>query len=144
MRILAIEHDLAALPGAPAPSNLRDEAARVWDLMQLGIVRNVWFTIPDHRAVLMLECASESEAHQHLATLPLVRDGQIDFFLIELRNYDGFERLFAPDPQARHDPAVLEPAGPFPARGDAGGQAKLAQRKNSPARAHDVWGGTER
>lgn len=95
MRILAIERELPT----PAPANLRDlyreEAASVWALQKRGIVRDIWFTAPGRHAVVMLECAGAAEARQHLATLPLVRYGQIDFTLHELRSYDGYERLFA-------------------------------------------------
>lgn len=95
MRILALERELPAPPRAHLPDLFRDEAASVWDLQKRGIVRDIWFTTADRRAVVMLECLNAAEARQHLDTLPLVRYGQIDFTLHELRSYDGFERLFA-------------------------------------------------
>lgn len=105
MRVLAIERELPM----PAHQNLRDllreEAAIVWDLQQRGVIRDLWFTAADRRAVVMLECANAAEARQHLATLPLVRSSLIDFTLLELRSYDGFERLFA---------HRLEPVAPRP------------------------------
>lgn len=95
MRILAIERELPL----PMHRNLRDvlhdEAAAVWDLQKRGIIRDIWFTKTDRRAVVMLECASAEDARAHLATLPLVRAELIDFMLLELSAYDGFERLFA-------------------------------------------------
>lgn len=94
MRILALERD-PPVPARPDISELlRDEAARVWTLSKLGIIRDIWFTADDRRAVLMLECHSLLEAREHLATLPLVRAGVIDFALRELRTYDGYDRLF--------------------------------------------------
>jgi len=108
MRILAIERELPI----PAHANLddlrREEAAAVWDLSKRGIVRDIWFSVADRRAVLMLECGSLAGAREHLGTLPLVRHQLIDFNLMELRNYDGFERLFG----SPKDAAPAKPVEP--------------------------------
>lgn len=94
MRILAIERELPI----PAHQNLQDlrhdEAAAVWELMKRGLVRDIWFTPAERRAVLMLECANADEARHHLNLLPLVRGGLSAFTVLELAPYDGFERLF--------------------------------------------------
>lgn len=95
MRILAIERELPNAPAVTMEQILRVEAACVWDLQQRGIIRDIWFTAAGNHAVIMLECASATEARQHLAMLPLVHAGVIDFTVHELRSYDGFERLFA-------------------------------------------------
>ncbi|HEY5551941.1 MAG TPA: muconolactone Delta-isomerase family protein [Opitutaceae bacterium] len=95
MRILAIERDLPAPPAPNIKELLRAEAACVWDLQKRGIIRDIWFTVEGHNAVIMLECRDATEARQHLATLPLVQAGAIDFSIQELRSYDGYERLFA-------------------------------------------------
>ena len=96
MRILAIERELPR----PVHRNLRDllraEATVIWDLQKTGIIRDLWLTTADRRAVIHLECAGLAEARAHLATLPLVRAELIDFMLHELCTYDGLERLFAP------------------------------------------------
>lgn len=105
MRILALERDPPVPPRPDITGLLRDEAARVWTMTKLGLIRDIWFTADDRRAVLMLECSSLVEAREHLATLPLVRTGVIDFTLHELRPYDGYERLFG---------TVAEPAVHLP------------------------------
>ncbi len=100
MKILAVEHETpGAAPSAFAP-HLRDEAARVWALQQSGVLREIYFRADRAEAVLVLECADAAEAERHLATLPLVREKLIAFELIPLKPYPGFERLFAPPPQA--------------------------------------------
>ena len=108
MRILAIERELPL----PVYQNLRDllreEAAIVWDLQKRGVIRDIWFTTANHRAVIMLECFNAAEARQHLATLPLVRSALNDFTLLELGSYDGFERLFA----TGREPAAVHPEEP--------------------------------
>jgi hypothetical protein len=92
MKFLAIERDV---PGTkPEVSVLREEAARVWELVTSGVIRETYFT-PEHQAVLVLECRDEPEAARVLASLPLRKHGLIDFELLELRPYDGFARLFA-------------------------------------------------
>lgn len=95
MRILAIERELPL----PAYRNLRElsreEATAVWNLQKRGVIREIWCTQADHRAVVMLECGDVAEARQYLAALPLVRADLIDFTLIELCTYDGMESLFA-------------------------------------------------
>jgi len=99
MRILAIERELTS-PGAVVPADLlRREAAEVWALQKQGIVRDIWLT-PDRHAVFMLECPQLAEARQHLAALPLVRAGLLEFTVHALTSYDGFERLFSPNPGA--------------------------------------------
>lgn len=95
MQILAIERELPAPPVLNIEDLLRVEAACVWDLQKRGIIRDIWFTAAGNHAVIMLECAGGTEARQYLAMLPLVHAGVIDFTIHELREYDGFERLFA-------------------------------------------------
>ncbi|MDI1248767.1 MAG: hypothetical protein PSV13_07890 [Lacunisphaera sp.] len=100
MRILAIERELTP-PGASIPTDLlRQEAVQVWALQKQGLIRDIWFTTQGRNAVVMLECSGGTEARRHLATLPLVRAGLIDFTVHELQSYDGYERLFSPGPNA--------------------------------------------
>ncbi len=94
MRILALEHDLSHTSRPDLHDILRAEAAGIWDLQKRGIIREIWFTAIRRRAVILLECSGAVEARQHLATLPLVRQGLSEFEIIELTSYDGFERLF--------------------------------------------------
>jgi len=109
MRILAIERELTP-PGATIPADLyRKEAAEVWALQKQGVIRDIWFTIQDRHAVVMLECPNAAEARQQLAALPLVRAGLIDFTVHELATYDGYERLFSPGGPAGPVPKPEEP-----------------------------------
>ena len=96
MRILALERELA--PSAAPAELLRREALEVWALQKQGVIRDIWFTSPGRNAVVMLECLNALEARRHLASLPLVRSGLIDFTLLELCPYDGFERLTVSSP----------------------------------------------
>ncbi len=58
------------------------------------MVRELYFNAEEHTAVLVLECQDMQAARQILAQLPLVQAGLIEFEVIPLTPYDGFERLF--------------------------------------------------
>lgn len=93
MKLIALE---APLRGAQAASTelLLAEARRVWDLNQAGFVREIYFRADRPAAVLVLECTDVEEARGVLSTLPLVQSGKIEFELIPLIPYPGFQRLF--------------------------------------------------
>jgi muconolactone delta-isomerase len=95
MKILALEREKPNVtPGQFSP-HLRAEAARVWELQQSGVLREIYFSQDRREAVLILECVDGAEAQQVLNTLPLVKAGLITFEIIPLVPYTGFARLFA-------------------------------------------------
>lgn len=94
MRILVIERDVPGVESRRMRPLLKAEASAVWALKKGDVLREIWFTA-DHRAVLMLECVDEASAREVLRSLPLYREGLIDFEVAELFPYDGLERLFA-------------------------------------------------
>lgn len=108
MHILAVERDLPLPVHRNLHDLLRDDAAVIWDLQKRSVIRAIWLTRADRRAVVMLECPDAARAREHLATLPLVRAELVDFTLLELCPYDGFERLFA----GAHEPAAPPDSGP--------------------------------
>lgn len=75
--------------------HLGAEAAKVWELYQADVIRELYFRGDVHCAVLILECSDVEEASRVLRTLPLVREGLIAFDIIPLIPYTGFSRLFA-------------------------------------------------
>ena len=96
MKILALEADApGADEGAYTAALLQAESRRAWDLLQAGVIRELYFRADRHAAVLVLECASTQEAHDVLATLPLVAAGLTTFAVIPLAPYPGFARLFS-------------------------------------------------
>jgi len=95
MKILAIEREVPNVKAEQFQPHLKDEAARVWELYQAGVFRELYFRQDQTSAVIMLECADPEEARDLLATLPLVREGLIAFEIIPLIAYPGFSRLFA-------------------------------------------------
>jgi len=96
MKILALEKEVPGVPDDAFEPHLRAEAARAWELHQAGVIRELHFRADRPEAVLVLECAGVDQARTALATLPLVREGLIDFELVPLAPYPGFARLFGP------------------------------------------------
>ncbi len=95
MKILAIEKEIQNTKDSDYQPHLKAEAHRVWELSQDNIIREIYFRQDRSTAVLMLECPNVHEAEKHLQTLPLVKAGLIEFELIPLGPYPGFDRLFA-------------------------------------------------
>ena len=94
MKILALENDVQdSTPEAFTPY-LKSEAAKVWDLYQAGVIRELYFRQDRPQAVLILECENTEVARKFLGSLPLVQEGLIAFDLIPLNPYPGFSRLF--------------------------------------------------
>jgi hypothetical protein len=98
VKIIAIERDTPGMATEQFIPYLKAEAAKVWELYQNGIVRELYFRQDLSNAVLVMECASVNEAWAVLEQLPMVQAGLIDFDLIPLRPYPGFARLFTPIP----------------------------------------------
>ena len=94
MKILAIEKDMVGAQAQDFRPLLKPEAVAVWQLYQNGVIRETYFRADRHAAALVLECASAQAARAALEGLPLVRAGLIDFEIIPLVPYPGFERLF--------------------------------------------------
>ena len=95
MKILAIEREVPGITDQAFRAHLQHEAARVWELYQAGVIREIFFRSDQPSAVLVLECSDAQEAGQILATLPLVMEGLITFEILPLTAYPGFSRLFA-------------------------------------------------
>jgi muconolactone delta-isomerase len=95
MKILALEQEAPGVGAAAFQPYLQAEAARVWELQQSGVLREIYFRGDRSEAVLILECADVAEAERVLGTLPLVRERLIAFEVIPLKPYPGLARLFA-------------------------------------------------
>jgi muconolactone delta-isomerase len=94
MKILAIEKEIPGVTDEQCEPFLKTEAARVWELYRSGQLRESYFRADRSQAVLIFECTGGEEVHQLLATLPLVKEGLIDFEIVPLIPYPGFARLF--------------------------------------------------
>jgi len=92
MKLLAIEKELTQVNWNEENEILINEAYRVYQLFQDGIIREIYFN-ENENAVIVMECASKDEAQQYIGTLPLVQAGLISFEIMELHPYTGFSRI---------------------------------------------------
>lgn len=92
MKILAIEKELEAVAWQKLDDLLRDEAHHVYELYRSGWIREIYFT-ENKNAILVLEVEDMKAATALLDTLPLVKHGKIQFELMELQPYTGYERI---------------------------------------------------
>lgn len=83
MKVLAISTNT----GDPTP-HLGDEARRVAELKDAGVIEELYLKADRTGAVLLLEAESGDEAERHLATLPLVQRGVTSFAVTELLTPD--------------------------------------------------------
>jgi len=95
MKILALERDIPGVNPDQFTPHLQSEAARVWELYQSGVIREIYFRQDRPSAVLILECDEVEQAQEILNQLPLVEQNLISFEIIPLAPYPGFARLFA-------------------------------------------------
>jgi muconolactone delta-isomerase len=96
MKALAIERAVPGVSDAGFTDEiLKEEARRAWELHMSGEIRELYFRSDEDAAVLVLECEDVAQAKSILSRLPLVQKGLIDFEIIPLKAYPGFERLFA-------------------------------------------------
>ncbi|HEY3370768.1 MAG TPA: hypothetical protein VGK10_07965 [Prolixibacteraceae bacterium] len=93
MKVLAIEKEMPGVSDSDFQPYLEAEALKAWELQQKGLIRELYFT-DDHCAVLILEAKDKAHARQIVNQLPLIQQKLIDFDLMALTAYPGFERLF--------------------------------------------------
>lgn len=92
MKILAIEKELDGVDWKSETETLEAEARQVYKLQQTGFIREIYFD-NNHNAILILECGTMEKAAELLNSLPLVKKGLIEFEIIALNPYTGFERI---------------------------------------------------
>lgn len=94
MKILAIEKAIPNTTPEQFAPHLKAEAAQIWKLYRSGQLRENYFRGDRDEAVLILEFVDVEAADSVLDSLPLVKAGLIEFEVIPLVPYPGFERLF--------------------------------------------------
>ena len=94
MQILALSRRLPATTVERLSGLAAAEAAAAWKLHAQGVIRSVHMCPERPGSMVVLECESLEEARAHLATLPMVRDGLIDFDLSRMLPFTGYAALF--------------------------------------------------
>ena len=92
MKILAIEKESKGVDWNDLEDLLKAEAQHVFHLYLSDSLREIYFT-ENKNAILILETTDKESALNLLETLPLVKSGKIQFDIMELRQYTGYERI---------------------------------------------------
>jgi hypothetical protein len=71
----------------------KQEAQLAYQLYQKGVIRELYFRTDRPGAAIILECKDAAEAQEVLATLPLAKEGFLDFELVPLGPFP-FEEAF--------------------------------------------------
>jgi hypothetical protein len=93
MKILAIEREIPGTNSEHFTPHLKDEAIHVYDLYKNGIIREIYFHKNESSAVLIMECENQDDARKYLDEFPLVKNHLIEFEIIPLIPYPGFDRI---------------------------------------------------
>ena len=93
MKILAIEKEVPGVEwNAVGKELLAQEALDVYRMYLMEELREHYFN-EEKCAVLILECDSKAQAQELLGKLPLVEKNLIEFEIMELRPYTGYDRI---------------------------------------------------
>ncbi|WGY70327.1 superoxide dismutase [Burkholderia cepacia] len=95
MKLLCLDVPLpGASPEAYQP-HLLDEVRYGWQLLKRGIVRDIYFREDRPGVAIIAECDSIDSARDALREFPLAKAGLIDWEIIPLGAFLGWEALFA-------------------------------------------------
>ena len=94
MKIIALEKELENASALAFRKYARAEAKALWQLYLEGVVREFYFRKEKKLAILILEVKNKQIAKKTLSKLPFVSKKLIEFELIPLKPYPGFQRLF--------------------------------------------------
>jgi hypothetical protein len=93
MKILAIEKEIKGARWEGTGKLLEEEARHIFHLYLSDILREIYFT-EYKNAVLILETKDKAAAEKLLHELPLVKSNKMEFEVLELRPYAGYQRIF--------------------------------------------------
>jgi uncharacterized protein YciI len=74
---------------------VKPEAAKIWEYYAADHLRSVYYFADMSGAVLIYDAANLAEAEAAAAALPMAKAGVLQFEIIPLKPYLGFEQLFA-------------------------------------------------
>lgn len=95
MKLLCLD---VPMPGASPETyrpHLLDETRHGWQLYKRGVVRDIYFRQDRPGVAIIAECDSVDAARQALREFPLAKAGLIDWDIIPLGPFVGWEMLFA-------------------------------------------------
>lgn len=97
MKLLCLD---IPLPGASVEKyqpHLMNEVRHGWHLYKTGVVRDIYFRKDRAGVAIIAECDSVEAARQALQEFPLAKVGLIDWEIIPIGPFLGWEMLFTPE-----------------------------------------------
>lgn len=95
MKLLCLDIPLPGASPEKYEPHLRGEVRYGWQLYKAGIVRDIYFRQDRPGVAIIAECDSIEDARRALAEFPLAKAGLIDWQIIPLGPFLGWESLFA-------------------------------------------------
>jgi len=96
MRLLCLDIPLPGTTLEAYQPHLQEETRHAWKLYKSGFVRDIYFRQDRPGAAIMAESDSVDAARRILTELPFSKVGLIDWQVIPLGAFAGWESLFAP------------------------------------------------
>ncbi|WP_396331473.1 superoxide dismutase [Burkholderia anthina] len=95
MKLLCLDVPLPGASPAAYQPHLLDEVRYGWQLLKRGIVRDIYLRQDRPGVAIIAECESADSAREALRAFPLAKAGLIDWEIIPLGPFLGWEALFA-------------------------------------------------
>ena len=95
MKLLCLDIPKPGVTQEEYQPHLLDEVRYGWQLYKSGIVRDIYFRQDRLGVAIIAECDSVQAARQALQEFPLAKVGIIDWEIIPLGTFVGWEMLFA-------------------------------------------------
>ncbi|MFJ4142628.1 superoxide dismutase [Pseudomonas sp. NPDC089734] len=95
MKFLCLDIPLPGSSPEQYQPHLLEEVRHGWQLYKSGFVRDIYFRQNRTGVAIIAESESIADARQALAEFPLARFGLIDWEIIPLGPFLGWESLFA-------------------------------------------------
>jgi hypothetical protein len=97
MKLLCLDIPMPGASPEKYQPHLLGETLHGWALYKNGIVRDIYFRQDRLGVAIIAECDSVDAARQALGEFPLAKAGLIDWEVIPLGPFLGWEKLFAGD-----------------------------------------------
>ncbi|MCU7246899.1 superoxide dismutase [Pseudomonas koreensis] len=96
MKMICLDVPLPDANHEQFSAHLLDEVVHAWKLYKGEFIRDIYFRKDRPGVAIIAECDSMEEARQVLLDFPLAKFGFIDWDIIPLGPFLGWENLFKP------------------------------------------------
>lgn len=94
MKLLCLDVPQAGVTPEQYRPHLLEEVRYAWELHRDGVIREIYARQDRPGVAIVVECQSLQDARERMAAFPLVVEGLIDWEIIPLGVFTGWEALF--------------------------------------------------